>query len=388
MPQPSVKAIATFAAAAALIASYATQTAVAAPALSRSEAKLEAALQDLVEAPLGPPGVIAVVQRGGRRDVFRAGLANLDTGRRPGPRLFQRQASTAKAFSGAVALSLVASGKLSLDDTIGTRLAGQGFPAAWSQVTLGQLLQHTAGIPDFSADSEFRALLLADLRREFDSRKLWQYVADEPLDFPPGTEYRYSNTDNIIVALMTEAATGRRYERLLRSQVYRPLGLHDTSLPRGVGIPSPFFHGYDVTDAGAPEDITKLIGMSGVWASGGITSTPFDINSFARGYVGRALFPRSVQRQQMDWVRGTSEPPGPGANSAGLGIFRYRTRCGAVFGHTGNTPGYTQFLASSLNGRRSVAVAPNARMTQNENVAVWRVLRRAEAQAVCVALRG
>ena len=40
-----------------------------------------------------------------------------------------------------------------------------------------------------------------------------------------------------------------------------------------------------------------------------------------------------------------SEPPGPGKNSAGLGIFRYETRCGTVWGHTGNYPGYTQFAA-------------------------------------------
>jgi D-alanyl-D-alanine carboxypeptidase len=39
---------------------------------------------------------------------------------------------------------------------------------------------------------------------------------------------------------------------------------------------------------------------------------------------------------------GASEPAGPGTNGAGLGIFRYRTRCGPMYGHTGNFPGYTQ----------------------------------------------
>jgi hypothetical protein len=53
---------------------------------------------------------------------------------------------------------------------------------------------------------------------------------------------------------------------------------------------------------------------------------------------------------------GQSEPPGPGRNAAGLALFRYRTRCGRVFGHTGSIPaGYTQLVASTPNGNRSVS---------------------------------
>src|SRR3712207_7052706 len=51
--------------------------------------------------------------------------------------------------------------------------------------------------------------------------------------FEPGTRYHYSNSDNIVVALMVEAATGKTYEQQLRKQVYKPLGLTKTSLPRG-----------------------------------------------------------------------------------------------------------------------------------------------------------
>ena len=79
-------------------------------------------------------------------------------------------------------------------------------------------------------------------------------------------------------------------------------------------------------------------------------------------------------------------------NSAGLGIFRYKTKCGVVYGHTGNLPGFTQFTASSLDGRRSVTVSANAQVTPGAESgavrAAFKALRRADLLAVCAALAG
>ena len=181
-------------------------------ATDRADARLDRALAGLVKQELGPPGAIAVVQRGDQLKTHAAGLADVKALVKPREGLRMRIASTAKAFSGAAALGLVSRGKLSLDDTIGSRLAAQVLPAAWSRVTLRQLLNHTSGVPDFSEAEDFRALLQRDPHQRFDSRRLWAFVADRPLGFAPGTRYKYSNTDNIIVALMAEAATGKRYE--------------------------------------------------------------------------------------------------------------------------------------------------------------------------------
>jgi D-alanyl-D-alanine carboxypeptidase len=86
-------------------------------------------------------------------------------------------------------------------------------------------------------------------------------------------------------------------------------------------------------------------------------------------------------------TRQERSPPGPGKNSAGLGIFRYQTRCGTVWGHTGNFFGYTQFMAASANGRRSVTVSVNEQLTPTEGApGVFEALRRAEERAVCAAL--
>jgi D-alanyl-D-alanine carboxypeptidase len=175
-------------------------------------------------------------------------------------------------------------------------------------------------------------------------RTLLSYVAERPLLFAPGSDYRYSNSDNVVVALIVQAVTGTPYARALREKVSGPLGLRATLMPGGTLLPSPFLH----------------------------------------GYVGRELFGRGVQRRQFDWVRGHSEPPGPGRNSAGLAVFRYRTRCGTVFGHTGSILGYTQLIAASGNGRRSLAFTIT---TQAPDELLPR-LRRAQTLAVCAALAG
>src|ERR671916_1493762 len=109
-------------------------------AAKRADAKLDRALEKLVAMRGGPPGVIAIVQRGQRRYVHIFGVADVDTGRRIRVDDRMRIASAAKAFSGAVALSLVSQGKLSLDDTIGERLPE--LPEDWRKVTLRQLLNH------------------------------------------------------------------------------------------------------------------------------------------------------------------------------------------------------------------------------------------------------
>ena len=351
------------------------------------DAALDRALKELVAMDGGPPGVIAIVQRGPHREVHSFGVRNLkgDLPMRADARM--RLASTSKAFSGAVALSLVSEGKLSLNDTIGERLPS--LPKSWHKITLRQLLNHTSGLPNFTEDPDYLAALEASPKNAPPPRKLLSYVEDEPLNFKPGTRYEYSNSDNIIVGLMVEDATGESYEQQLQEQVYGPLGLKKTSLPRGANLKKPFIHGYDNDPSQQPpEDVSEVLASGWVWASGGMVSTPSEFNEFVRGYVGSELFDlqnRASQRQVFEG--GRSDPPGPGKNSAGLGIFRYETRCGMVWGHTGNYPGYTQFMAASPNGKRSVTVSVNEQLSPVQGApGVFDALRHAEGKAVCAAL--
>jgi D-alanyl-D-alanine carboxypeptidase len=356
-------------------------------AASVNATTLSRALRGLVAMPGGPPGAIAVVQRSRSIARYRAGVADLQTGRQIRASDHMRLASVSKAFSGAVALALVDRGRLSLDDTIGKLLPW--LPRGWWPVTLRQALNHTSGLPDFAASRGWPEALATGAHATPPPPWLLGYVSGEPLAFKPGSRFAYSNSDNVVVGLMIETATGRSFEQELGALVLRPLSLRQTSLPAGFRMPFPFLHGYDFSPTTPREDLSTVSSSAWTWASGGMVSTPADLNTFIRGYAARALFSSRVQSQQLRFVAGHSEPIGPGANSAGLGVFRYRTRCGTVYGHTGNYFGYTQFAAATLGGRNSVTVSVSEQLNQNytgQRLAVFNRLREAEAIAVCAAL--
>lgn len=367
-------------------ATLVAQTASAAPSKTeRADRALERALDRLVDANGGPPGAIAVVQRGDDRDVHTAGVPRIGADRPIRANDHMRLASASKAYVGAAILVLAQEGALSLDDSITERVTG--LPATWAPVTISQLLQHTSGLPDFSGTSGFRQWIVANLHSPIEPRALLAFITKPGPDFTPGTAYRYSNTDNVVAGLIVEAVTAQSYEQRLASSVFAPLDLDETSLPSDWRMPEPYLHGYDVDPPGPPEDYSELASMASLWAAGGMVSTPADVTRFIRGYVGRKLFGADIQRRQFSFVEGESQPPGPGENSAGLSVFRYRTRCGTLYGHTGNVFGYTQLMAAGAGGKRSVTVSASTQLSrEGGDRAAFAALRKAFAAGACAAL--
>ena len=359
-------------------------TAPAASAQTVRDARVERDLRGLVATPGGPPGAIVTLFRNGRTTVLTAGVAQVGTRRPPRATDHMRIASVSKAFSGAIVLQLVGDCRLGLDDTIGQR--DPGLPRRWASVTIRELLDHTSGLPDYTESEGFRHQFETDPTGFVSPGRIISWVAGERLNFPPGSRYRYSNTDNIVVGLIAERVTGRSYASLLRSLVFRPLGLRQTSFPSAVRLARPFLHGYVTAPGRSPEDVSESLSPSGAWASGAIVSTPLDLGAFMRGYVSGRLFGSRLQREQRRFIAGgASSPPGPGANAAGLALFRYRSRCGTVFGHTGNIPGYVQWAAATSDGRRSVTSTLNIPAPTGRLLAR---LRAMQADAVCALLRG
>jgi D-alanyl-D-alanine carboxypeptidase len=345
---------------------------------------LQKALHQLVAMPYGPPGVIVIVQRGGRSTVYQAGTASLAHRRPLGTSDHARLASFAMTYSGAVALSLVSSGKLRLSSTIGQILPA--LPRAWRRLTLEEVLQHRSGLPDYTRSKALHERLARYPRATIAPGQLLRYVWGKPLQFRPGSRYKYDNSDNVVAAMMAEAVTGRSYSSLLGTLVYQPAGLSQTSLPPGFRLPRPYLHGYQLEPGQPGADVSEAVTASAAWASGGVVSTPGEMNTFIRDYLAPLFFTRQTQAAQLSFVPGNSSPPGPGTNSAGLAVFRYVTSCGTVYGHTGNTPGYTQFGAATLGGANSVTVTATEQLSTTVHPQVLAVLRQAEQLAVCAAL--
>jgi D-alanyl-D-alanine carboxypeptidase len=345
--------------------------------------KLQRSLDALVSSSVGPPGVSILIDRGRHTEFLRAGFADVSTRRGASPVDAFRIASVSKAFNAYVAVKLAGGGALSLDTTLGESIPGV-LPAA-EGVTLRQLLQHTSGLAEYIQTPAFGEQLNADPTRYFSPTELTAFVRDLPLEFAPGSEYHYSDTDNIAAGLIEEKASGLSYEQLLAKRVFGPLKMRDSSLPKTEKMPRPFLHGYDVAPAERPEDVSELLNPAGAWASGGIVSTPLDLARFVRAYVPTVL--RAARDLDGAFRPGSSSPPGPGQNFASIGIFRYRTGCGTVYGHTGSFPGYRVFLAASANGKRSVVfVASSQIIPGSGSQRVSKAITQAQGRAVCRAL--
>jgi D-alanyl-D-alanine carboxypeptidase len=265
-----------------------------------------------------------------------------------------RVGSITKTFVATVVLQLVAERRINLDDSVERWLPG-AIPNS-AGITVRQLLQHTSGIFDYTnilLDSVPDYLRIRF--QTFTPRELVALAAAQPPLFDPGTSWSYSNTNYILLGLIIEQVTGRRYGAEVARRILRPLALHQTEVPgTAPNIPGPHPHGYvPVQQNGqtVPLDIT-LINPSAAWSAGEIISTTTDLNRFYRAQLRGRLLPAAQLRDMLT-------PTGP--IDYGLGIFRVVLAPGVtLWGHDGSIPGYIGVAFSTEDGlsQLSVAVTP------------------------------
>lgn len=338
-------------------------------------ARLQALLDELVLN--GAPGVLALVDDG-KGPTWRgaSGAARLDprVPLRPGARF--RVGSITKTMVATVVLQLVGEGTLRLNDTVERWLPG--LVPNGDSITLRQLLNHTSGIYNYTEDPRFLRLVVENPLRTFSPRRLVAFATAHPPLFPPGTGWSYSNTNYILAGLIIRAATGHTVQAELRSRIFVPLRLRDTSFP----VTDPDIAGYHAhayllpgnpfipTDE--PIDITR-INPSIAWAAGAVISTASDLARFYRALLGGRLLRPALLTQMLDTVR--LDP----VSGYGLGIVSVRTVCGTIWGHTGGIAGYVTFAYNSRDGRRNLVLM----MTADPDSQTGPLLRLALDTAVC-----
>jgi D-alanyl-D-alanine carboxypeptidase len=346
-----------------------------------SQEEVQSALEQAVAE--GIPGVALEVRGPEGSEFLTAGVASVEDEQPLTPEDHFRIASVTKAFTAAVVMDQVEEGTLALDDTV--ERWTPGLLPQGDSITVRDLLGHTSGLPDYTKDEEFIEAFSSG--EDLPPQRIVSFVSSEPLAFEPGTSYEYSDTDNIVLGMIVEAATGRSYEQELRSRVLEPLGLQATALPDSPAMPDPHAEGYQYAPesegAGEPDVVTTAIDPSAAWASGALASTPGDVLGFFGGLLGGELVGEDTIEQMQETVSGQGDPPGPGTKRAGLGIFSYELPCGEVWGHTGQFPGYQAFGAATPDGSGGLAIMANAtEISEQANDA----LVYAQELAVCRAL--
>ena len=355
--------------------------AMATPEQTPTQKEVQTALEEAVAA--GVPGISLAIRSPEGGEFLAAGDASLEQPRPLGPEDRFRIASVTKAFTAAVVMQQIEEGRLSLDDTVQRWVPG--LLAEGDSITVRNLLGHTSGLPEYTKDEKFIEAFTSG--EDLSPREIVSFVSSEPLAFEPGTRYEYSDTDNIVLGLIIEAASGRSYEQELHSRILEPLGLQATSLPHSPEMPEPHAQGYqydtEAGGAGKPENVTTALDPSAAWASGALISTPGDVSRFFGALLGRELVGEDQLEQMQETMAGEGSPSGPGIKHAGLGIFSYKLPCGKVWGHTGQFPGYQAFGAATPDGRGALAIKVNATdISEQANEAVV----HAQELAACRAL--
>ena len=171
--------------------------------------------------------------------------------------------------------------------------------------------------------------------------------------------------------------------------VYAPLELAQTSIPTGPDLPAPLIHGFDREGTSAPEDVSESFASGWASASGLIISTPLDLNRFIRGYVGGKLFGPGVRKQQRAFITGAgSGHPALEPMPAGWHSSDTRQAAAVMYGHGGNTIGFTQYAAASSDGSRSMTISINLQRTHQSEGQAVAAFRKAASPADCAALAG
>jgi CubicO group peptidase (beta-lactamase class C family) len=180
-----------------------------------------------------PGGSLAIVVDGEVKLARGYGYADKEKEEEVQPNSLFRIASISKPITAVAVLKLVDEGKLKLDDKIVDVLKLRGtvpdHDPWWDEVTIAQLLSHTAGFdrnrsgdPMFM-DEETVAAFGATL--PVTHHQVIEYQYHGSLDYAPGERYAYSNFGYCMLGRAIEQVSGQPYEKYVQEQVFAPLGI-------------------------------------------------------------------------------------------------------------------------------------------------------------------
>jgi CubicO group peptidase (beta-lactamase class C family) len=271
-----------------------------------------------------PGAAVAIVDRGRVVKIASYGMANLEWSAPVGPDTRFQLASATKIFTGVLLMKLVEEGKLSLDDPL-TRWFPEA-PAAWSEIRVRQLANHTSGLAD-----QLEGTGLDTVEGTVAA------AMKAPLAYTPGTEARYGLTDFTVLRAIMEKVSGRTLPELLRQEITGPLGLTNTG----------FAMANEYGPVRVADIIPKRASVYG-WRDGQLSTSDF---FFApQGYGAGGLYSsvsdlarffasldagRVLKRDSITELETPAKLPGGKTSGFGVGWVARKHRGVPVVGHSG-----------------------------------------------------
>ncbi len=307
-------------------------------------------LQDAVDASMEkygtPAAVVGVFVPGKGSWVSATGEADLTTGAAPTADMAWPLRSVTKSFTVTLILQLVDEGEISLDDTVDQYL--DGVPNG-DQITIRQLADMSSGLADYTTEA-FIDDFVADPDRIFTLDELNAYAFAEPLQFEPGADYVYTNTNTNVLGSVVEKVTGQSFSEALSERLLVPLGLDDTEyLDDGSPWPTPHPTGYQPEDG---ELVEQPANFSVFGPAGSLVANVDDLRVWGEALGSGSLLQPATQAERLE---GHPLSAGPEYDQYALGIGELD----GWWGHTGEGFGFTATVMHNPDTGATIVVYTN-----------------------------
>ncbi len=200
-------------------------------------------------------------------------------------------------------------------------------------ITIKMLLNHTSGIKDYATEPEFVSFVIANPSKPFKVRKCINIIKDLPLNFEPGTDYAYSNTNYTLLSMIADKITGD-HVRYMQKKIFEPIGLINTvyltkeNYKSTTNIVDSY---WDVLNIEKPANITAIqkVNVASLRGDDGIVCTTADAIKFMKALMeGKILQLKTVEYMQ-EWVVKDNQ------KRYGFGLAYYDLGVTYAIGHSG-----------------------------------------------------
>lgn len=326
------------------------------------DANLAAAVDHAVQGVLkstGVPGASITIVHDGQIAYERAyGFAQLDPARPLTAAMRFKIASNSKQMTAAAVLLLAEEGKLSLDDPVARYLPGL---TRAQDISLRQLLAHTAGYPDYYAPDYSMPSMHGPAQPE----TILARWATQPLTFEPGSRYQYSNTGYVAVGEVVRKVSGKPLFDVLQERIFKPLGMSTAIDADSVGLSREDPIGYTRHGLG-PQRPAVYEGPGWMAAAGELAMSASDLARWDIALMsGRVLAPASLKQMV------TAQPlSGGSASNYGLGLgLKLYANGHRRWAHTGGAAGFLSFNAMYPDDRMALVVLTNGEGFASKDIA-------------------
>jgi CubicO group peptidase (beta-lactamase class C family) len=303
------------------------------------------------------PGVALLVSRNGQP--IRAegyGLSNVELQVAVKPETIFQSGSVGKQFTATAVMMLVEAGKVRLEDPL-TRYFREA-PAWWKDVTVHELLSHTAGFTDYPDDF--------DMRKDYSEEDLLKIVGAIPPAYAPGTKWSYSNLGYLTLGILIHRVTGEFYGDFLQRKIFKPLEMSTTRIISEADIVPDRSAGYRWVggELKNQEWVSPLLNTT---ADGSLYFSVLDLAKWdAALYTGKLL--RRASLQQM-WRVAALRDGKPNAGHYGYGWFIGSKQGHHVVEHEGQWQGFETQISRYVDDRLTVVVLTNLAQARPERIA-------------------